>query len=141
MEWNEKVTVRRQYSVSLENRVGALAELCAVIEAESINLLAICAIDTVEEAVLRLVAEKAPETKAALERLGFRVIETDVIVVELENRPGATGRVASLLSQNGINIDYLYASAHPRVAKAIAVFRLRQIDKALTLLQNYFREG
>jgi hypothetical protein len=141
MEWNDKVTVRKQYSVSLENRVGALAELCAVIEAESINLLAICAIDTVEEAVLRLVAEKGPETKIALERLGFRVIETDVIVVELENKPGATGRVASLLSQNGINIDYLYASAHPRVEKAIAVFRLRQIDKALTLLQGYFRGG
>jgi hypothetical protein len=141
MEWNDKVAVRRQYSVSLENRVGALAELCAVIEAESINLLAICAIDTVEEDVLRLVAEKGPETKIALERLGFRVIETDVIVVELENKPGATGRVASLLSQNGINIDYLYASAHPRVEKAIAVFRLRQIDKALALLQSYFRGG
>jgi hypothetical protein len=87
------------------------------------------------------VAEKGPETKIALERLGFRVIETDVIVVELENKPGATGRVASLLSQNGINIDYLYASAHPRVEKAIAVFRLRQIDKALALLQSYFRGG
>ena len=139
MEWKDKVTVKKQHSVSLENRVGALAELCAVIEAESINLLAICAIDTVEEAVLRLVAEKAAETKAALQRIGFRVIETDVIVVELENKPGATGKIASLLSQNGINIDYLYASAHPHVEKAIAVFRLQQIDRALSVLQNYFR--
>lgn len=138
MEWKEKVQTLKQYSIRLENRVGALADLCAVIEKESINLLAICAIDTVEEAVLRIVAEKAEETKTVLEGHGFRPIETSVLVVELENTPGATGRMAALLSQNGINIDYLYASAHPLMGKAIAVFRLQEIDRALAVVQNHF---
>ena len=56
------VQLTKQYSVFLENRVGALAELCQLISDEAINLYAICAIDTIEEAVLRIVPEKGPET-------------------------------------------------------------------------------
>ncbi|MBI4775748.1 MAG: amino acid-binding protein [Deltaproteobacteria bacterium] len=137
MELKQKAQVMRQYSVSLENRVGALAELCAVVAQESINLLAICAIDTVEEAVLRIVAERQEETKSVLEKQGFRVIDTEVLVVELDNNPGATGRVAALLSQNGINIDYLYASAHPQMDRAICIFRLQDLERALEVVNAH----
>jgi len=137
VELKQKAQIMRQYSVSLENRVGAFAELCAVVAQESINLLAICAIDTVEEAVLRIVAERQEETKSVLEKQGFRVIDTDVLVVELDNNPGATGRIAALLSQNGINIDYLYASAHPQMEKAICVFRLQDLDRALAVVNAH----
>ncbi len=57
-----KIETCKQYSVFLENKVGALAELCKLISDKSINLLAICAIDTVEEAVLRIVAEDEVRT-------------------------------------------------------------------------------
>jgi hypothetical protein len=125
--------------VYLENRVGALAELCRVIEERSINLLAICAIDTVEEAVLRLVPERGEEARGLLEERGFRVIQTKVLIVELENRPGATGRVAALLSHNGINVDYLYASAHPEMEKAICVFRIQDLEKGKRVLEEHLR--
>ena len=138
MELKQKAQIMRQYSVSLENRVGALAELCAMVAEESINLLAICAIDTVEEAVLRIVAERQEETKSVLQKQGFRVIDTDVLVVELDNSPGATGRIAALLSQNGINIDYLYASAHPQMEDAICIFRLQEIERALDVVNEHF---
>ena len=78
----------KQFSVYLENRVGALAELCRLISDRSINLLAVCAIDTVEEAVLRIVAEDEAGTLDALRRAGFRVVETDVFLVERDNVPG-----------------------------------------------------
>jgi len=128
--------VRRhtQLSVYLENRVGALAELCRAIEAQAINLLAICAIDTIEEAVLRIVPEDASGAKRVLEGLGFRVIETEVLVVELANAPGATGKMAARLSDRGINIDYIYASAHPDEGKAILILRTHQIDDAERML-------
>jgi len=86
-----KSRIRKQYSVFLENRVGALAELCKLISDKSINLIAICAIDTVEEAVLRIVAEDEAGALGTLESAGFRIIETDVLLVELDNMPGATG--------------------------------------------------
>lgn len=126
----------KQFSVYLENRVGALAELCQLISDRSINLLAICAIDTVEEAVLRMVAEDEAGTLDALRRAGFRVVETDVFLVELDNVPGATGRMATRLARTGVNIDYLYASAHPEGPKAYLVLRTHQMAEAEKVLKG-----
>ncbi len=126
----------KQFSVFLENKVGALAEICQLISERSINLLAICAIDTVEEAVLRIVAEDEMRTLDALRRAGFRVVETDVFLVELDNVPGATGTMATRLAKAGVNIDYIYASAHPEGPKAYLVLRTHQMAEAERVLKG-----
>jgi hypothetical protein len=126
----------RQFSIPLENRVGALAELCKLISDRSINLLAICAVDTVEEAILRIIAEDEKATLIALEESGFRVVESEVFLVELDNLPGATGKAATRLSNAGINIDYIYASAHPTGNKAYLVVRTHQIAEAEKVLKG-----
>jgi hypothetical protein len=126
----------KQYSIFLENRAGALAELCNLISEQSVNLLAICAIDTVEEAVLRIVAEDEVKTLDALKGKGFRVVETEIFLVELDNVPGATGRMATGLAKAGINIDYIYASAHPEGPKAYLVLRTHQIAEAEKILRE-----
>lgn len=127
---------RSQLSVYLENRVGALAELCARLERERVNQLAICAIDTVEEAVVRIVPEDAMRAGDALEAAGFRAIETEVLLVELDHDAGALGRVASTLAERGVNIDYLYASAHPGEQRALLVLRTHQLDEAESALRS-----
>ena len=129
-----KFDLAKQYSIFLENRAGALAEVCRMISDEKINLHAICAIDTIEEAVLRIVPERGAETKNLLQKRDFRVIESDVILIELNNEPGATGDVASVLSEAGINIDYVYASANPDCRKSTLVLRVHQIEDALRVL-------
>jgi len=126
----------RQFSVFLENRVGALAELCKLISDCSINLFAICAIDTVEEAVLRIVAEDETGTLEVLKRADFHVVETEVLLVELDNTPGATGRMATQLADAGINIDYIYASAHPMGEKAYLILRTHQLAEAEKVLKG-----
>ena len=129
-----KYELAKQYSIFLENRAGALAEVCKLISDKKINLHAICAIDTIEEAVLRIVPEKGAETRELLQKRDFRVIESDVILVELDNRPGATGDVASMLSSAGINIDYVYASANANCKKSTLVLRVHQIEETLNIL-------
>ena len=126
----------RQYSVYLENRVGSLAELCQLISDRSINLLAICAIDTVEEAVLRIVAEDEVKTLETLNGAGFCVVQTEVFLIELDNVSGATGRMATQLAKAGINIDYIYASAHPEGLKAYLVLRTHQMAEAEKILKG-----
>jgi len=126
----------KQFSVFLENRVGALAEICKLISDNSINLLAICAVDTVEEAVLRIVSDDEPGTLASLKKAGFRPVATEVFLIELDNTPGATGRMATQLASAGINIDYIYASAHPEGKKAYLVLRTHQLDEAEKALKG-----
>lgn len=124
----------KQFSIFLENRVGALAELCKLISDRSINLLGICAIDTVEEAVLRIVVEDECGTRESLIEAGFHPVETEVLLMELDNVPGATGRIAAQLANTGINIDYIYASAHPSGEKAYLVLRTHQMTEAEKVL-------
>ena len=124
-----------QLSVYLENRVGALAEICKNIEKERINLIAICAIDTIEEAVLRLVPEDPAKALAAINKSKMHVIETEVLVIDIPNIPGATGHVAGLLADHGINIDYIYSSAHPEVHKTSLILRTHNLEEAEKLLQ------
>ena len=131
-----KIKRCKQYSVYLENRVGALAEICKLISDRSINLLGICAIDTVEEAVLRMVVEDEAGTLEALKQTGLRAIATEVLLVELDNVPGATGRMATQLARAGINIDYIYASAHPEGRKAYLVLRTHQLADAEKVLKG-----
>lgn len=131
-----KVNRVNQLSVYLENRVGALAELCRIMEQRRINLVAICAIDTVEEAVLRIVPEESENTKEAFRNLSLHVIETEVLSIELPNVPGATARMAALLADAGINIDYIYASAHPEEKKAILILRTHQLEEAEKVLKE-----
>lgn len=126
----------KQYSVFLENRVGALAEVCRIIANEKINLHAICAIDTIEESILRIVPEKGPETKEILQNAGFKVIESEVILVELVNAPGATGDMATILSEAGVNIGYIYASANSDCNKSTLILRVGHIDEALNVLRG-----
>ncbi len=125
-----------QISVYLENRVGALAEICKIIEKEHINLIAICAIDTIEEAVLRIVPEDHPKTIEALKETHMHLIETDILCIDMPNNPGATGRVAGLLADHGINIDYIYSSAHPQVDKASLILRTHDIDRAEQVIRD-----
>jgi len=131
-----KVQKCKQFSVYLENKVGALAELCKLISDRSINLYAICAVDTIEEAVLRIVAEDEEKTEKALKKAGFHPVATEVLLLELDNVPGATGKMATQLADAGINIDYVYASAHPEGKKAFLVVRTQKTAAAEKVLKG-----
>ena len=44
--------------------------------------------------------------------------------------------MATRLSEAGINIDYVYASANPNCKKATLVLRVHQIEEAITVLKG-----
>lgn len=127
---------RGQLSIYLENRVGALAETLRLIADQKVNLLGICAIDTVEEAVLRLLPQNAESAARTLEDAGVRVIETEVIVLDIANDAGAAGQIAARLADRGINIDYVYVTAHPGQDRALLVLRTPQLDEAERTLRS-----
>ena len=91
----------KQYSVFLENRAGALAELCKLISDRTINLYAICAIDTVEEAVLRVVPEKGPETIESAYDEAFAIPPT-LEFVKKANESGYDAVILACFSDPGL---------------------------------------
>jgi hypothetical protein len=123
----------KQFSVFLVNRPGVLAHTCEALAKSKVNIVAFTLMDSAEQGVLRVVSNDEQETRAALQKLGAQFVESDVLLIDLPNRPGALARVARELAEAKINIEYAYAST-PTGNKAIAIVRTGNLTKATKVL-------
>jgi hypothetical protein len=124
----------KQVSVFLENKPGRLAKVLASLEREKINVTGLTVMDSHEHSVLRLVTSDIPKTTQVLRSLGTPYTETEVLLVELRNQPGALAHICEQLAAEHINIDYCYVSAGGRNGKTLGVFKVSNTDKAMRLL-------
>ena len=78
-----------QFSVFLINKPGILSQVCDELASSKINVVALTLMDSVEHGVFRFVAEDADRTRTALKSLSVPMTETEVLSVQMPNRPGA----------------------------------------------------
>jgi len=64
------------------------------------------------------------------------VSKTDVVAVEVEDRPGGLNRILDILHQAGINVEYMYAFVQHSGENAVMIFRIDAIDEAVKILQE-----
>ena len=128
--------VEKQLAIFLENKPGTLAEVCKVLAKEGVNIMAVTVSDTVDHAVVRIVASDATKALHLLGEAGVLVVESDVLVIDLANTPGALAKVADKLSRAKVNIEYLYGSGCPGQKKGLAVIRTTNIKKAMQVLKG-----
>ncbi len=127
--------VRKQISIFLENKPGTLAEVTKSLQEENINILAMTVSDTIDHAVVRMMVDKPGEAIHRLEDQNLLVVENDVIVVELENKPGALANMADRLAGHNINIEYAYCTASPAQQKGMMIIRVDDPQEASELLE------
>jgi hypothetical protein len=124
----------QQISVFLENKSGRLAKLTNVLGDNAINIRALSIADTSDFGILRLIVNRPQDALKVLKAAGFTVSITDVIAVEVQDKPGGLAAVLKLMETEGINIEYLYAFLEKSSNNALVVFRVEQVDAALALL-------
>ena len=83
----------KQISVFLENKAGRLAEVTGILAEADVNIRALAVADTSDFGVLRLIVNDNQKALAALKNRGFTVGETDVVAVEVEDKPGGLHRI------------------------------------------------
>ena len=125
-----------QFSVFLVNKPGVLAQVTGALAAEKINLVALTLVDSQEHGVLRMVAENAAEARTVLRKLNLPMTETDVLCVDLPNRPGALADVATLLGENHININYAYVTSGAPGGRTTGVLKVADQAKAVHVLKK-----
>jgi hypothetical protein len=131
------VETTKQISVFLENKPGRLANVLSALAREKVNLTALTVMDSHEHSVLRLVPDDVAKTQQALKALGARHVQTDVLLVELRNQPGALAHVCELLAGEHINIEYCYCSAGGgRNGKTLGILKVSNTEKAIRALQG-----
>ena len=126
--------IAKQLSIFLINQPGRLAAVSGALAKEKINILALTLMDTTEHGVLRIVVEDGAKARKVLEKIDCPVTETDVLLLELPNRPGAFASVAEELAGAHINIDYAYCTAGAPGGKTIGIFKVPLLQKAMEIL-------
>lgn len=126
----------KQLSVFLENKSGRLAAVTRVLAAKGINIRALSIADTSDFGILRLIVNDPQNAYQALKEAGFTVTLTEVIGVEMPDRPGALSSILAHLEEAKINIEYLYAFLGRGDNGALVIFRVEDLDKAIEVLTS-----
>jgi hypothetical protein len=127
----------KQISVFMENATGRLADITALLAKAEVNLRALSIADTTDFGIMRMVVDQPDETLALLRNAGITARETDVIGVEVPDHPGALARIMALFRDEGVNIEYLYASLEQKADKAVIVIKVDDIAAGLAMLEKH----
>ena len=125
-----------QISVFLENRAGRLAEVTDTLAQAGINIRALSLADTSDFGILRMIVCDHEKAKTVLNEKGFTLGRTSVVAVEVPDQPGGLNSVLQLVSENAINVEYMYALAQRVQDNAVMIFRFDKVDQAVDLLQD-----
>jgi len=126
----------KQISIFLENSPGRLAEVTGVLERENINIRALSLADTEDFGVLRIIVNDPDSCLAALKANGFVAQVTEVVAVEVADRPGGLAAVLEAFDAEGVNVEYMYAYVTKTKDNAIVICKFDDPRQALDALKR-----
>ena len=132
----EKVTKEKQLTIATQNEAGTLAEVTGVVADNRVNIENVCAYTAGDVAVFHLLTNDNEKAKEALETKGYKVTETEVIVVHVWNRPGSLSAVATKFRQHAIDLQYVYGTSSPAGEKMTIIFSSEDNDKAAEVFDS-----
>jgi len=125
-----------QLALFLDNKPGTLARVCDALSAARINIYAISTSDTVDHSVVRMVVSDARKALLLFEEHGTLVVETEVLLIEGDNKPGSLAKICHKLASAKINIEYAYCATPPDARKGLLILRVNNAKRAMKLLNT-----
>lgn len=130
----------KQFAIMAVNKPGVLADVAHSLAEEKVNIIALTISDSVDLGVLRIVVDKADIARPVLTRLFSEVTETDVLVIDMPNRPGMLADVAQKLGHAHININYAYATTGAMGGQTTVILKVQYPEKAMDVLKEIARK-
>jgi hypothetical protein len=126
----------KQLSLFLENRPGQLRAPIAALGNAGIDILTMTLADTAQFGILRFIVADPARAKEVLEAEGMIVSVTEVVPIQVDNRPGGLAAVLAAIESAGLGVEYMYDfAAHATPDKAAIIFRFEDADRALEPLK------
>jgi len=126
-----------QFSIFLVNKPGVLAQVCRELGKAKVNITALAMMDAVEHGVLRIISEDPDRARPVLKTLNVPTTETAVLAVPMANRPGALADVCERLGAAHIPISYMYCTTAMAGGKALGIFKVPDIKKAMKVIEDH----
>lgn len=125
----------KQISIFLENKPNKLAEFTSCISAQGINLRAISVAEASDFGIIRIIADDVYNAANVLKNADYICTITDVLAVEVKDESGALAQMISVLGNEGINVEYMYAITG-RKDMAYMILRVNDNAKAAAALEK-----
>jgi len=108
----KSVNLGKEIVVTTPNKVGILAEMARILADHGINIEGVNGYELGTDAVIMLVVDDTLRAVEALQKKGYvNSKESEVVVVDLENKPGALKNITARLAAEKINIKHAYGTA------------------------------
>jgi len=120
----------KQLSVTMENVPGQLERLCRVLAQAKVNIRGLSVADATDLATIRLLVSDPVAAQKALREAGLACSTQEVLVLELDDKPGALETVAARLGAARVNIQYIYGSGDSGKGKGVLVLKADDVDLA-----------
>ncbi|HSV42168.1 MAG TPA: acetolactate synthase [Methanomassiliicoccales archaeon] len=125
----------KQLSIFSENKPGRLAAVAKAMKEEGANILAFSIAEGAGYGVIRIIVDKPEQALARLQADGFMVRFTDVIAVEMSDRPGGLYDLTEMLAKAGVNIEYAYAYRNKPCA--VLIIRVEEVAEGIKKIQDH----
>ncbi|MEG0256945.1 MAG: ACT domain-containing protein [Christensenella sp.] len=126
----------RQISVFVENKKGRIYSLTKTLADNKIDLKALSIADTAEFGIMRCIVSDPMAALKIVKEAGFTASVTEVLGIEVEDKPGGLAQVLKILHDNEISVEYLYSFVGTRSDNALIIFRVDETEKAYTALKD-----
>ena len=124
-----------QISFFIENKAGRLQDIANVLTENNIDISALSLADTDEYGVLRMIVSDPHKAKEVLKEHGVIGKVTDVLAISIDDAPGGFSSVLKVLTDNSIDIKYMYACIARESGKAIMIARVENPIEANKILE------
>ena len=125
-----------QISVFIENKTGRLSEIADVLAANNIDISALSLADTDEYGVLRMIVNNPHKAKQVLAEHGVIGKVTNVLAVAIDDRPGGFAEALKVLTNEGVEVKYMYACISHEKGKALMILSVDDPVKANDIISE-----
>ncbi|MDO8525490.1 MAG: ACT domain-containing protein [Candidatus Omnitrophota bacterium] len=127
----------KELVLTVPNKMGMMANASKILADHGINVEGVAGYSMGNEAKIMIVADDVLRAQKALEKAGFKAIETnDVVVVELENKPGALKSLSAKLLDAKIDIRYIYGTTCSGGCASTLIISTVDNEKALVIFKG-----
>jgi len=125
----------KQLSFEMANKVGLMAEISAALSKSKINIISLFGIEVGDMAIIMLITSDNAAAKKLLKKMGADAGSTDVVTIEMANKPGEFSKVSDIIARAGIDIHTVMGSAGSS-KNSMVVLKTSDDKKVLKLLNK-----
>ena len=125
----------KQISVFLENRPGTLSAVIDTLREGGVNMMALSLSEGLDIGYLRIIVDHYESAVKHLRARGHLLIEREVVLLTVANKPGGLATAIDGWARAGINVEYAYSADDAAPDRSLIVARVNDVPAAIAALE------